>query len=215
MTRVALLLTLFCTFLAVGEGHAQVRTGVKGGISLINFAADPLTITDEGGSPVYAMSVDKTKIGVHLGFFVQAKIGPVFIQPELLFNTQSIDYRFEGLQPDLGVEIRDENYQTLDFPVTVGLKFGPVRFGGGMTGHLFLNSNSDIDDLLATNYEADFRTLTWGWHAGLGLDIWKLHIDARYEGLLDNWGNHMNFYGRSYEFDDKPGRIVVSLGISF
>ena len=214
MKRIALLLTVIATFMAA-ETFAQVRTGVKGGINLIEMAPDPVTIVDEGGSSVYAMSVDKSKIGVHIGFFVQAEIGPVFIQPEILFNTQSIDYRFEGLQPDLDVEIRDENYQTLDFPITVGLKFGPVRFGGGMTGHLFLNSNSDIDDFLGTDYEANFNTLSWGWHGGIGLDIWKLHIDARYEGLLDNWGNHMTFYGNDYEFNDKPGRIVVSLGISF
>ena len=157
MTRVALLLTLLSCVFTV-QGLSQIRTGVKGGVNLIEMAPNPITIGDEGGSPLYSMSVDKTKIGVHLGFFVQAEIGPVFIQPELLFNAQSIDYRFDGLQPDLGVEIRDESYQSLDFPITVGLKFGPVRFGGGMTGHLFLNSNSDIDDLITVYCQG---RLTW------------------------------------------------------
>ncbi len=217
MKRIALLLS-FVLVLFASAMHAQIRAGIKGGISTIDVTTSPLIIENESGSPVYEMGIEKTKLGVHLGFFVQAELGPVFFQPELLFNSQSIDYSFTDVNdPNATVQVRDENYQTLDVPLILGLKFGPVRFGGGMVGHLFLNNRSDFndDELFGNNYQSNFETLTWGWQAGIGFDFWKLHIDARYEGNLDNFGNHMEFYGKGYEFDNPPSRIIVSLGISF
>ena len=220
MTRTHLLIrwTFLLAVMAfiLPEGNAQFRAGIKGGINVMDLSAPTLTIMNESGVDAYDLSIDKTKIGVHIGFFFQGEFGPVFVQPELLFNSQGVDYRFTNLiDPSAQVEVRDETYQTLDFPMILGLKFGPVRIGGGPVGHLFLNSNSDIDDFLGEDYSADFNTLSWGWQAGLGLDFWKLHIDARYEVNFDDFANHMNYFGESYSFGDTPSRVVVSIGISF
>ena len=196
--------------------QAQFRAGIKGGVNFFDVSAPALSLVDEGGVAAYSLGIDKTKIGVHIGFFFQGEFGPVFVQPEVVFNSQGVDYRITDLQdPGMMSERRDETYQTLDFPLILGLKFGPVRIGGGPVGHLFLNSNSDLDDFFGDAYSASFNTLEWGWQAGLGFDFWKLHIDGRYEGNFNNFGNHMSFYGNDYEFDDTASRIVISIGISF
>lgn len=195
-------------------GIAQTHAGLKGGIFTFDVNAAPIIIMDEGNSPQYEMAINKTKIGVHVGFFVLAELGPVFIEPEISFHTHSVDYTFENLQdPNEPVLNRDESYNTLDFPILAGFKVGPVRFGGGIAGHLFLNSNSDILDL--EGYEQNFETITWGWQAVVGLDTWKFHLEAKYEGNFENFGSHISFYGNSYSFDAKPSRILVSIGISF
>jgi len=205
----------FVTLLFSTHSYAQTRVGIKAGISTFDVSAPPVIVRDEGGVPAYEMSIQDTKIGLHIGFFLQAQFGPVFIQPELLVNTQTVDFKFKDLstvdpQPD---QIRDEIYQTLDFPLIIGAKIGPVRLGGGPMGHLFLNSNSDINDF--EGYSQDFTVVTWGWQAGVGVDIWKLHIDGRYEGNLTNFGEHMRFHGQAYEFEGKPSRWIASIGISF
>ena len=145
MTRRILFTVALVLFIA--QAQAQFRAGVKGGISTFDVSAGELVITDEAGADAYLLGIDQTKIGVHLGFFVQAFFKPIFVQPELLFNSNTVSYKFTEIGSG-DVEIRDESYQTIDFPLMLGVKFGPVRIGGGPMGHLFLNSNSDIDDFL-------------------------------------------------------------------
>ena len=210
--RIRLLLTIglmaACTAMI-----AQSRVGLKAGLSTFNVATSPVIIYDGMDAPATQMSIHDSKIGFHLGFFYQATFGPFFVQPELLVNSQTVEFRFEDLQGSEPDQLRDEVYQTLDMPLIIGGKFGPVRIGGGVIGHLFLSSNSDINDF--EGYEQRFDRFNMGWQAGIGVDIWKLHIDARYEGNFNNFGSHMYFNGTQYQFDAPPSRILLSIGLSF
>ncbi|MDX1476752.1 MAG: porin family protein [Saprospiraceae bacterium] len=197
-----------------GQAWGQVRVGIKGGLSSVDIEPSSLIILDAGDAEKFKLDVRDAKYGLHLGFFIQAQLGGFFIQPELVFNSNSVDYAIEDLQ-NIGVtKIRDENYQYLDIPIIVGAKFGPVRIGAGPVGHLFLDSTSDLFDDY-DGYDPNFDELTFGWQAGIGLDIWKLHLDARYEGNLSDFGDHIVFNGRSYAFDKSPTRLIASVGISF
>lgn len=95
----------------------------------------------------------------------------------------------------------------------MGLKYGPLRLQGGPVGHLFLNSKSDLFDL--EGYDQRFDEMTYGWQAGIGLDIGKVILDFKYEGNFNNFGDHIVFGNNSYQFDDSPGRFIASLGIAF
>lgn len=191
---------------------AQVRLGIKGGLSTSDVPASHLLIFDQSDAERFSLAVADAKYGFHLGLFLQAQAGTFFIQPEVLFNTVSMDYAVDDLQDLSPGQIKDEMYRNLDFPVMLGLKFGPLRIGGGPVGHLFLDSTSDLD---YEGYDPEFEKLTFGWQAGIGLDIWKLHLDARYEGNFDEFGNHFVFYGRHYSFSESPSRLILSAGISF
>lgn len=216
-------LTIFAFAALIGCASAQVRTGVKAGISTLYVNANDQIILDSMGTPEFQLGVAKTKVALHIGFFVQANIGKyVFFQPELLFNTQTVTYNFTNIQDPDQDFIKDENYQTLDFPIMLGFRLGQVRFGAGPVGHLFMNLNTDIDDpvnddqeFLNESYTTSFETLTWGMQAGIGVDIWQLHLDARYEQNFGNFADHMIYYGRSYAFDAKSTRLIASVGISF
>jgi hypothetical protein len=209
--RQMVLLTV-CIFLGV-QVFGQVRVGIKGGLSSIDVPPGSLIIFNEQDIEDLELRVQDAKYGFHLGFFMQAQMGHFFIQPEVLFNSNSFDYRLEDLQNLDPVQIRDENYQYLDMPVILGFKAGPVRFGAGPVAHLFLDSTSDLFDF--EGYSQSFDRLTLGWQAGLGFDLWKLHLDFRYEGNFTEFGNHLVFHGRRYTFDEKPARLIASIGISF
>jgi hypothetical protein len=191
---------------------AQVRLGIKGGLSSSDIPTSSLLILDESDAERFRLTVDDAKYGLHIGLFIQAQMGHFFLQPELLFNTLTLDYSLEDLQGG-PTQIKDEMYRNLDLPFILGLKFGPLRLGGGPVGHLFLDSTSDLFDV--AGYDDQFERLTYGWQAGIGLDIWKLHLDARYEGNFNNYGEHIVFYGKEYQFSESPSRMIVSAGISF
>jgi outer membrane protein with beta-barrel domain len=217
------LLTALVLATIIGCTSAQLRTGIKLGVSTLQVDADDLTILDSMGVPEYQLGILKTKLGLHIGFFVQANIGKVFfIQPELLFNSQTVKYIFTSIEDPSQEFIKDENYQTLDFPMLLGFRFGPVRLGAGPVGHLLMNSTTEIDDPVADDedflnegYTTSFQNLTWGWQAGIGIDIWQLHLDARYEANFEEFGTHMTYYGKQYSFGVKPWRFVASIGLSF
>ncbi len=194
-------------------GAAQVRLGIKGGLSTSMVPSSSLIILNQSDVESLKLKVDNAKYGIHLGMFIQAQTEHLFLQPELLFNTVSYDFAIEDLQGINPRQIKDELYRSLDLPLILGFKFGPVRIGGGPVVHLFLDSTSDLTDF--PDYTQDFQRLSYGWQAGLGLDIWKLHLDARYEGNFSNFGDHIVFYNRHYSFRDKASRILVSAGISF
>ena len=139
------------------------------------------------------------------------ELGKFFIQPEVIFNSNSVDFRKEDLNNFS--EILTEKYQYLDIPFMMGFKFGPLRLQGGPVGHVFLNSKSDLFRI--NGYSQTFENMTYGWQAGLGLDIWKFVLDFKYEGAFNNFGDHMRIGNQQLEFDDNPGRMVVSLGIAF
>ena len=207
---IVLLVCVICTSQVIG----QVRVGIKGGLSSVDIEPSSLIILDASDAQKFKLDVRDAKYGLHLGFFIQAQLGNFFIQPEMIFNSNSVDYTIEDLQ-DIGItKVRDENYQYLDFPVILGAKFGPVRIGAGPVGHLFLDSTSDLFDDYG-GYDPTFDELTFGWQAGIGLDIWKLHLDARYEGNLSDFGDHIVVDGRHYAFDQSPSRLIASVGISF
>ena len=205
-------LVLCLCMMASTQTFSQVRIGIKGGLSSMDITPSSLVILDASDAERFKLDVRDAKYGVQLGFFIQAQIGTFFLQPEMVFNSNSVDYTLEDLQfnDDL---IKDENYQYLDFPLIMGIKMGPVRIGAGPVAHLFLDSTSDLFDV--DGYDQTFEKLTYGWQAGLGLDIWKLHIDVRYEGNLSKFGNHLEFYGHEYAFDESASRIIASMGISF
>jgi len=210
-----LVIGLVCSFLIllVHPAMGQVRLGIKGGLSTLDAPSTALIILDQGETAKYRFSVADVKYGVHLGMFVQAQTKHFFAQPEFLFNTVAVEYTVEDLQVATPNLVKDEQYRNLDAPLILGVKFGPVRIGAGPVVHLFLDSTSDLKDI--PEYSQDFDRLSYGWQAGLGLDIWKLHLDARYEGNFSQFGDHIVFYDRHYHFSEHPSRVLVSAGISF
>ena len=192
---------------------AQFRIGIKGGLSSTDLSPSSIIILDQGDAEQFKLDVADAKFGYHLGFFLQGQIGGFFLQPEIIFNSSSVDYRLEDLQNGGPAIIKDEVYQTLDLPLLLGAKIGFLRIGAGPVGHLFLDSTSDLFDL--EGYDQAFDAMTLGWQAGLGLDIWKLHVDLKYEGNLSDFGDHIVFHGNHYAFDESPARMLASIGISF
>jgi hypothetical protein len=192
----------------------QILFGVKFGLSTIEVKTGELMTLDEAGIEQYGLTIQSSNYGVHGGFMLQVFLGNLFIQPEVLFNSNSIDFRARNLaNGTIEEDLKNENYQNIDVPIMVGSSIGPLRVGLGPVGHIHLRSSSEFFDY--PGYEQEFEEITYGWQAGLGVDLWNAHIGLRYEGNFDKFGQHMVFHGRAYTFDNPPRRFILSLGITF
>jgi Outer membrane protein beta-barrel domain len=207
----------FLTMIFIVTGFAvsaQVRPGIKFGISSPDVSPKDFIVTDQLGEDYYKVFVEEARYGVHAGAFIQFQMGGFFIQPEVLYNSSSVDYRIDSLfAPGSRSNYFRDTYRNIDFPIMLGLKSGPVRLGGGPVGHLQLDSSSGFSEY--DNFEAFTDDLTWGWQAGVGLDFWKLHIDVRYEGNFSELGDHITFFGKKFDFATNNNRLIASLGFSF
>jgi opacity protein-like surface antigen len=97
----------------------------------------------------------------------------------------------------------------------LGLKVGPLRLNAGPSARLLINSPKDlIDD---PDFKAMYNKLTFGYQAGIGVDIIKrLTLDLRYEGSLQKYQTQIqNLAGDKFNLDDRPNAFLFSVGIMF
>jgi len=192
---------------------AQVKFGLRGGISSTDLKPGSFIIKNQADADAFKISTQEANYGYHLGIFLQAGGKKFFIQPELLFNSSSVNYTLEEAGPNSPFSnIFSETYRNIDLPVMLGFKFGPLRLQGGPVAHFHINSSSELIDF--EGYEEKFETFTYGYQTGIGLDFWKFVLDLKYEGNFSRFGDHFNFFGNQYSFDNRQGRIVASVGIT-
>ncbi len=193
--------------------HAQFKFGVRGGISTTEIEPDQIVIGSKDDAEAFGLAVEEANYSFHGGIFF--RIGnKFFVQPEVLFNTSKVTFRLEDFGNISTYDgLREETYNYLDIPFMMGWKLGPLRFQAGPVGHVFLDSEADFSDL--EDYDPEFSKFTMGWQAGLGLDIWKIILDFKYEGSFQKFGDHLVFNGEDYQFDENPGRFVASVGLFF
>ncbi len=172
MKKLFILSTLL-TILCLTAQAQDARFGVKGGFNLNSYALQNL---ESSG----------IRLGIQLG--VLAEIGLensdlFYVQPEVLFTTKGAKYNVNT------IEVK-ENHSYIDVPVL--LKFKPLDIV-----HLF--AGPQISFLASGNYKYQvdggevkiddretFKNLDFGLAAGLGITVYNILVDLRYNLGLGN-----------------------------
>jgi len=190
----------------------QIEFGIKAGLSSYDLANEGFLISD--GDKQIEWNLSNAGYGHHFGIYTRLSLLGVYVEPALLFNSNKIAYDIkEYSESGVFTKIKNEKYNQLDIPIMAGIKLGVLRFQGGVVGHLRINSISDVVDI--KGYEQRFKTGSYGWQAGVGLDIWKLRMDLNFEGNLDKFGDHVTINGQDYAFADRPSRLLLTMGYKF
>lgn len=175
--------------------------GPKLGISQSTVRAEHTVnnIQYETGDAVFAY---------HFGGFMRFHPGDMlFIQPEVLFTSAggNINATEANVQNVINL-----NYNRLDIPILIGARFGEdvkFRIFAAPMASFLLNVN--IDDELAEGDVRDaYRTMNWGYQAGIGFDFWNLILDLKYEGHLFAFGDRL----RNAEVRQTNSQIILSAG---
>lgn len=198
------LLSCFAAILAV-NAQSQIKFGVRAGVTSSTVEADRV---DAQGYTIE--SVNDAKIGFQVGVVSQIQIQKFFIQPELLFATSGGVLRVSDVN---GSTLRDQNISKVDIPVLLGGKWGPLRLGVGPVASIVIKSKSELDDI--NQFEDKFKSATWGYQLGAGLDIWKLALDVKYEGNLSRWGDKVTIGNQDVSFDRRLSQWVFGVALFF
>jgi hypothetical protein len=141
----------------------------------------------------------KRNIGFHFGLF--GKIGDeIFFKPELVFTSTKSDYDDASFK-----------MQKLDAPMLVGVKFLKYfnAFGGPSLQYII---DSEFDGVAIDEVKND---VTVGLNFGIGVNIYKIGIDLRYErGFSENEATFIGNNGADISrIDTRPNQLILSVSL--
>jgi hypothetical protein len=199
--------------LLVLPAFSQVKFGLKAGLSTTKLKMADLKTLTSGETQYVVDAIKGANYGFHGGVFVRFSMLGLYVQPELLFASRTDEYEVTEL--DNPTVIVKQQFNLLDLPILLGLKLGPLRLNAGPSARLLINSPKDLID--HTDFKAMYNSLTFGYQAGLGLDILKrITFDLRYEGSLQKYQTQIeNVAGDRFKLDDRPNAFLLSVGLMF
>ena len=215
MKRLVIIALIVIPFTMVS--NAQVKFGLKAGITSTSISVnDLISIDDAAGVDDLLVKGANSRVGIQGGLMARITILKLYVQPELLFTStggevEVTEYFTNG--DDAITKIKEQSFNKIDIPIMVGYKVGPLRLQVGPIASIVVSNKSALKDY---DIEEEFNGATWGYQAGLGLDIGKkITIDVKYEGSLSKLANGINISGQSFDFDSRSSQIVASLGFFF
>ena len=132
----------------------------------------------------------------HLGVFTRFDFLSIYVQPELLLSGS-------GAKFTKGNEEFQLSFNKLDLPAMVGLSFlGLARVQLGPVFSLLFRATEG-----EKNVKDYYSHLTVGWQGGVGVDVWNMVIDFKYEGTLSKFGDEIG------GFRTKHGHALWTLGV--
>tara|TARA_B100000795_G_scaffold70535_2_gene49508 strand:- start:7900 stop:8538 length:639 start_codon:yes stop_codon:yes gene_type:complete len=137
------------------------------------------------------------KVGMQGGLFFRLTLGKIIIQPEAVIGVKrgELDFVYtpEGLLPGINdlSATQELAITTLDVPMMVGYQFLDIpiiklRALAGPVASIIMNEkvsiskNEGLTDVPTTNLVELQESALWSLQAGLGVDLWKLAVDVRY-----------------------------------
>lgn len=208
MKKLFFILILCCgTHMAFAQ--RLIETGIKGGINMSTAQAKDARAD---------WNSEGFQTGVHAGLFTRLNLGPLFIQPEAYYTFTQAHLQKGNTQ--IGTDELKLDFHRLDVPLLAGIYFGrSFRLNAGPFASLAMNINGDsshksLDDRMQDYYQRS----VWGWQAGVGLDIWRLTLDARYEttvGNLRDLNHGESGIGPFLPDEQQQQQFVISLGYKF
>lgn len=205
-----IIIITFLLFIMAGIGYSQIKFGVRGGVNWNYVKADDILLE---GNTVRLTIPSKANLGYHLGFISQIRLLNFFVQPELLFTANKNEVILKDELTSQNIGFAEQRIYRMDVPVMLGLKLKTIKFEAGPIGTIILGTKSDLVDI--RDYEQKFKTLTFGYQLGVGLDFTNISLDLKYEGKLSKFGDQLKVGNQTFDFDQRANQLVFSVGLFF
>lgn len=205
-----LLVIILAVFIAF-PAFSQIKFGIKAGA---NTATVPTYNVTTGANSISALK--NAAWGFHAGAFLRLSLFGVYLQPEVVLASNSYDY---SVTTATVTTVMKQNFNRLEIPVLVGFKLGPLRINAGPSATVQIGSpKALIND---PNFKDMYRGATFGYQAGVGLDIFKtITLDARYGGSLSGkFGDSVTIGSgtgsQTFKLDNRQPSLILSVGLMF
>ncbi len=208
MKNLIFVFALVATFATAAQ--AQFKAGIKGGVTTYNMELGDFLVTNGDAADDFGLAVKDAKFGYQFGLWARLGKG-LHLQPEILFSTNKVEYT---VTDGSNTFIEEETYANIDVPIMAGIKLGPLRAQAGPVARFFIGSDDKLANVIE-NYESNHDRLKIGYQAGIGLDLWRVQLDLRYEGSLKHFGDAITVAGQDFGLDGKAGRVMATVGVAF
>ncbi len=208
-----LIVFVFAFLMTINTNAYGSGFGIRGGLNFSSVSsAKEITLTGiYDGSTITALSDSYT--GFHFGIVGYFSLLNVFIQPELLYTQTGQKMSVKHAPVSMDTDFFTNKYSHVSLPVSVGPRFGPLRFGVGPVFSILLDSQQGYDDHLGDNLDFDHNRASMGYHVLLGLKARNFLLDFKYEGSLSRLSDGVSIGGASFDFDTRPRQFILSVGI--
>ncbi|NHE59773.1 porin family protein [Cyclobacterium plantarum] len=147
---------------------------------------------------------EDSKMGYHVGAFARINLPVIFLQPEVLYTNTGGSFSNNTFNYDV-------NFDRLDVPLMVGMKLGGLfRIQAGPVASYLINGDMTADNGTRQKIIPPKEEFTFGYQAGVGLDIGNFLMDLKYEGGLTN---SVNNFGQ-VPTDQRQNQLILSLGFN-
>jgi hypothetical protein len=121
----------------------------------------------------------------------------------------------ESTYRDAETRIDSQRFNRLEIPVLVGVRLGPVRLNAGPSATVPIGSPDNL--INDPNFENMYRGTTFGYQAGVGVDIFNtITLDLRYGGSLsEEFGDAVNIGNQTFNLDSRQPQFIISVGVMF
>ncbi len=201
-----LIVITFALFLAI-PAFSQISFGIKAGAATTTVPTYNITT---GANTVAALK--DAAWGFQGGVFLRLAVMGIYLQPEVVFATNTYDYNVTTVT---GPSLVKQQFNRLEIPVLLGFKLGPLRINAGPSATVNIGSpKALVND---PNFEQMYKGATIGYQAGVGLDIFKkLILDVRYGGSLSKkFGDAVAIGGQTFTLDQRQPSLILSVGLMF
>jgi len=201
-----LFIVFVCAFIGTNV-FSQMRLGVRAALTSSTIHASDVT---QGNYQISSLST--AKVGFQGGLMLQIAYAGTYLQPEFLLSSTGGEVQVKDVNSTVVISQR---FTKLDIPLMIGKKFGPLRLGLGPVASIILNKPSDAVDFSGTSIQNKFHNVTFGYQLDMGLDLWKLALDLKYEGNFSSLGNGVSIGSNTYKFDSRNRQWIFGLGLFF
>lgn len=185
---------------------SQLKFGIKAGAATTTVPSYETT----GNDNIEALK--NAAWGFQAGAFFRLSLLGIYIQPEVVFASNSYDYNVTTASV---TQVKTQKFNRLEIPVLLGVKFGPLRINAGPAATIQIGTpKALIDD---PEFKNMYKSATFGYQAGIGLDILKkLTLDARYGGSLSKkFGDAVSIGSQTFSLDQRQPSFILSVGLMF
>lgn len=206
MKKTLLILTLMHVILFTNAQN--IDFGIKGGVNLskLNYKVDSIK--------------NQSVLGPVGGLYSRFALMGFFIGAEALYSQKGGESNFKykiGINDFKSVDV--VTYTYIDVPLLFGKKFGKIfRINAGpdfafLVSAKHKHSSNDPNDTnkKTIDISSGMKTATAGLQAGIGLDLWKLNVDFRYETNLSRLGKAV----AGITTDTRSSLFQITVGFNF
>lgn len=128
------------------------------------------------------------RTGYLAGVWARVGMGGLHFQPELYYNSKNVKISDSRTNTENTAEFR-----SIDLPLLVGKRFGLLGIGArintGPVVSFAVSHDQSVGDAFNNASRLRVKDQNYAWQFGLGLDVYKVAFDLRYEAAISKLRN--------------------------